>query len=125
MRALHMFPPSKKLKEIIADVDVDGDGVISFDEFVRMRRSNQATELNVLAQFKKFDCSSLVCNASPNKCLFMYGAVRMLTFRLLYVCLVSRVHNGGVLAKSTHGGGIFWVSFGSLRCKLYEFGYEW
>jgi Ca2+-binding EF-hand superfamily protein len=59
MKSLTMYPTMRKIKDIIAEVDTNGDGVIEFEEFVEMRRMHPNTELNVLAQFKKFDVSKL------------------------------------------------------------------
>lgn len=59
MKSLQLFPSRKKLKEMVAEVDLNDDGVIDFEEFVEMRRSKPNAELNVLAQFKKYDVSPL------------------------------------------------------------------
>ncbi|KAA6402390.1 MAG: hypothetical protein EZS28_002091 [Streblomastix strix] len=59
MKSVQLYPSNQKIKEIIKRVDLDRDGVINFKEFVAMRRSEEVCELNVLAQFKKFDVSKL------------------------------------------------------------------
>eukprot|EP00162_Nutomonas_longa_P023769 comp7815_c0_seq1/m.8067 comp7815_c0_seq1/g.8067 ORF comp7815_c0_seq1/g.8067 comp7815_c0_seq1/m.8067 type:complete len:213 (+) comp7815_c0_seq1:91-729(+) len=55
LKGLGLYPPVSKIKEMIREVDKDGDGVINFREFCDMRKSDEAVELNVLAEFKKFD----------------------------------------------------------------------
>eukprot|EP00770_Monocercomonoides_exilis_P007050 MONOS_7013.1-p1 / transcript=MONOS_7013.1 / gene=MONOS_7013 / organism=Monocercomonoides_exilis_PA203 / gene_product=Calmodulin-like protein 3 / transcript_product=Calmodulin-like protein 3 / location=Mono_scaffold00231:21485-22240(+) / protein_length=181 / sequence_SO=supercontig / SO=protein_coding / is_pseudo=false len=59
MKSVGLYPTNQKIKDIIRRVDTDHDGVINFKEFVAMRRSEEICELNVLAQFKKYDVSKI------------------------------------------------------------------
>lgn len=59
MKSVQLYPSNQKIRDIIAKVDLDKDGVINFKEFLAMRRSEVMCELNVLAQFKKYDVSRL------------------------------------------------------------------
>ncbi|KAJ4462216.1 hypothetical protein PAPYR_1404 [Paratrimastix pyriformis] len=59
LRSVQLFPATEKIREMIRRVDTKGDGIIDFEEFVNMRRKEEPCELNVLAQFKKFDVSDI------------------------------------------------------------------
>ncbi len=57
-RALGMKATDQEINNIIRDMDVDGDGEVSFDEFVRVMGSRfyrQYTVQEVKAAFKHFD----------------------------------------------------------------------
>eukprot|EP00161_Ancyromonas_sigmoides_P026524 TRINITY_DN923_c1_g1_i5.p1 TRINITY_DN923_c1_g1~~TRINITY_DN923_c1_g1_i5.p1 ORF type:complete len:161 (-),score=16.62 TRINITY_DN923_c1_g1_i5:543-1025(-) len=54
-KSLQLFPPPKKLKQILNEVDKTGRAAVGIEAFREMRRSQQACELNVIAEFKKFD----------------------------------------------------------------------
>ncbi|KAH7825315.1 putative Calmodulin [Monocercomonoides exilis] len=55
LKSVGLYPSNQKIKDIIKRVDLDRDGVVNFEEFVAMRRNEEICELNVLAQFKKYD----------------------------------------------------------------------
>ena len=58
MRSLNQDPTEEELNEMIAEVDLDGNGEIDFEEFVTLmnRRSKETdTEEEVLNAFKVFD----------------------------------------------------------------------
>ncbi|KAK2954752.1 hypothetical protein BLNAU_10237 [Blattamonas nauphoetae] len=57
LKSVQFYPSIQTIKDMIKRVDKDRDGVISFHEFANMRRNEEVCELNVLAQFKKFDAS--------------------------------------------------------------------
>ncbi|KAK2945872.1 hypothetical protein BLNAU_19168 [Blattamonas nauphoetae] len=57
LKSVQFYPSIQTIKDMIKRVDKDRDGVISFHEFANMRRNEDVCELNVLAQFKKFDAS--------------------------------------------------------------------
>ncbi|KAK2958048.1 hypothetical protein BLNAU_6974 [Blattamonas nauphoetae] len=59
MKSVGLYPSNQKIRDIIKRVDLDKDGVINFKEFASMRRNEDICELNVLAQFKKYDVSRL------------------------------------------------------------------
>ena len=58
MRSLNMDPTEEELKEMIDEVDLDGNGEIDFEEFVTLmnRRSKETdTEEVIINAFKVFD----------------------------------------------------------------------
>ena len=57
MKSLHLYPTSKDIRNIIAEVDKDKDGKVGIQEFVEMRLSGAPTQFNILAEFKKYDIS--------------------------------------------------------------------
>eukprot|EP00741_Cyanophora_paradoxa_P005908 tig00000949_g5726.t1 len=55
MRSLQLYPSAEKLRAVFAAGDLNGDGAIDFSEFLLMRKSRRHVDLNVVAEFKKFD----------------------------------------------------------------------
>lgn len=58
MRALGFEPKKEEIKKMISDIDNDGDGTISFQEFLQLmttKMSEKDTKEEILKAFKLFD----------------------------------------------------------------------
>eukprot|EP00698_Gefionella_okellyi_P004023 TRINITY_DN13734_c0_g1_i1.p1 TRINITY_DN13734_c0_g1~~TRINITY_DN13734_c0_g1_i1.p1 ORF type:complete len:234 (+),score=29.65 TRINITY_DN13734_c0_g1_i1:51-704(+) len=59
MKQLGLFPPMQAIRQMIAAVDAKKDLVIDFDEFTAMRRGGGCQDINVIAEFKRFDVDDI------------------------------------------------------------------
>uniref|UniRef100_A0A7S2NUG7 Calmodulin n=1 Tax=Leptocylindrus danicus TaxID=163516 RepID=A0A7S2NUG7_9STRA len=55
MKSMGRLFTRKEVEEMIADVDVDENGSIEFDEFLLMMCRDEDSEFELLEAFKKFD----------------------------------------------------------------------
>eukprot|EP00762_Andalucia_godoyi_P001332 ANDGO_04798.mRNA.1 Calmodulin-like protein 7 len=110
LRALRLFPTLKKLKDMVAEVDINRDGAIDFDEFCAMRTSNKPSELNVLAQFTKFNISQLFRGFITEDC------VRKVLVEEGYAGSALESYVSNFMATDTNKDGK--VSYRDLRERL-------
>lgn len=59
LKQMGLHPSPSVIRSIIAAVDTKKDHVIDFDEFTAMRRAGGTSDLNIIAEFKRFDVDDL------------------------------------------------------------------
>jgi len=59
LKQLGLYPSPSVIRDMIAVVDTKKDQVIDFDEFTEMRRAGGTSDINIIAEFKRFDVDEL------------------------------------------------------------------
>eukprot|EP00347_Sterkiella_histriomuscorum_P019283 403342237 len=68
-KSLNLHPNTKELKSMIVEVSDSSDFTVSFEQFRAMRVLKKACELNVLAEFKKFDIHKIQRGIVTKDCI--------------------------------------------------------
>lgn len=67
LRKLGLFPTEQELQQILNDIDIDGDGTFSFEEFVQlMFNMGSLTEISAEQEDRELKAAFKVFNRSGN-----------------------------------------------------------